>query len=288
MPYGAGGAPDQYGRAFADKLQQRLVKTAHRHGMRLLGPHFLGIYNARSGWYPTFPSAFGKGPAATRAHRHRRQSGALGSCLAALARDRGRGAPVCVTTSNEGYVDDPETDVIMAYAEGIKHTASFVCALKAARRARKLVVVMKVGSSVLGNQAAALHTAPIAGDVVVTDAVLREFGPLRARSAEEILDTAYAASYDVFPLPNTLGVMTLSGEVGVLVRDVAEDLGIAMPSCRRPRRTSSRSWYPSPPRSTLWTARPGQSTTLLWSPRARAHLQRSAHPAPSRTPRGLP
>lgn len=220
-------------------LQNQIVETAQRHGMRLLGPNCLGMYNARVGWYPTFSSAFEEGWPLPGRVGIVSQSGAFGSYLASLARNRGIGVPLCVMTGNEAdisvgdiiqwFVDDPETDVIMAYAEGIKHAASFVRALEAARRAGKPVVVMKVGSSELGNQAAASHTASIAGDDVVTDAVLREFGALRARSADEMLDIAYAATYGAFPHPNTLGVMTLSGGVGVMVSDAAEELGIAMP-----------------------------------------------------------
>ena len=234
--------------------QAALVARARRHGMRLLGPNCLGMFNARLGWYPTFTTAFEQGWPLPGRVGIVSQSGALGSHLSSLARDRGIGIPVGVTTGNEAdltvgeviqwYVDDPDTDVIAVYAEGIKESASFVAALEAARRARKPVVVMKVGRSTLGNIAAQSHTASIAGDDAVTDAVLSECGVVRARSAEELLDIVYAATHGIYPARNTLGVITISGGAGVLISDAADDLGIAMPPMPQASQDAMRELLP--------------------------------------------
>jgi acyl-CoA synthetase (NDP forming) len=71
-------------------------------------------------------------------------------------------------------------DVIAAYVEGVTRAEVFVDALAAAQRARKPVILLKVGRSAVGHHAAQSHTASLAGDDAVTDAVLREFGVLRA------------------------------------------------------------------------------------------------------------
>ena len=144
-----------------------------------------------------------------------------------------------MTTGNEADVtigdvigwmaEDPETDVIAAYAEGIRESESLVAALAAARAAKKPVVVMKVGTSRLGAAAARSHTASIAGDDAVTDAVLAEFGAIRARTTEEMLDIAALATRRVYPAGNTLGCITISGGAGVLISDAAERLGLPMP-----------------------------------------------------------
>jgi acyl-CoA synthetase (NDP forming) len=123
----------------------------------------------------------------------------------------------------------PDIDVICAYAEGIREREKFLAALDLARTNKKPIVMMKVGRSALGSQAAQSHTASIAGDDAVTDAVLSEFGVVRARNTEELLDIAYAATKRIYPVNNTLGVMTVSGGAGVLISDVAESLGFAMP-----------------------------------------------------------
>jgi acetate---CoA ligase (ADP-forming) len=82
---------------------------------------------------------------------------------------------------------------------------------------------------VIGGKAAQSHTASIAGNDAVFDTVLAEFGAVRARTTEEMLDIAHLATRRIYPAGNTLGVLTVSGGAGVLISDAAEDLGVAMP-----------------------------------------------------------
>ena len=220
--------------------QDAMLATARRHGMRLLGPNCLGLFNDRIGFYGIFSSSLEGGYSPPGRIGIASQSGAYGTHVFVVARDRGIGTPFCVATGNEAdvtvgdvihwMVDEPEIDVIAVYAEGIREGASFVAALEAARIARKPVIVMKVGRSALGGVSAKSHTASIAGDDAVTDAVLREFGAIRARSTEEMLDIAQPATRRIYPANNTLGVITVSGGAGVLISDVAESVGLSMPA----------------------------------------------------------
>ena len=124
---------------------------------------------------------------------------------------------------------DPLTKVIMVYSEGIKRASSLISGLEAARLARKPVIMMKVGRSVVGSSAAQSHTASIAGDDRVVDAVLSEFGVVRVQSTEQMIDVTRLAVRGIYPVNNTLGVMTLSGGAGVIISDAAEAVGLAMP-----------------------------------------------------------
>jgi acyl-CoA synthetase (NDP forming) len=220
-------------------LQDRLVAAARRHGMRLIGPNCLGLFNAGIGYFPIFSASFENGWPQPGVVGIASQSGAYGTHLFAAARDRGIGTPVLVTTGNEADLHladiiewmtaSTEVEVIAAYAEGIRDGARFVEALEGARRARKPVVMMKVGRSAVGEAAARSHTASIAGDDRVMDAVLAELGVHRARTTEELLDVAYVAQKRIYPVRNTLGVVTISGGAGVLIADAAEAVGLPMP-----------------------------------------------------------
>ena len=220
--------------------QDRMVGIARAAGMRLLGPNCLGLFNARLAFYATFSAAFDSGWPIPGRIGIASQSGAYGSHVFAAMRDRGIGTPLMVTTGNEGDVtigdiigwmaEDPDTDVIAAYAEGIRESDSFLAALAAAKAAKKPIVMMKVGRSALGTAAAQSHTASIAGDDAVTDAVLREFGVVRARTTEEMIDIALTATRKIYPAGNSLGVLTVSGGAGVLISDAAEVLGLPMPA----------------------------------------------------------
>ncbi|MGK7861335.1 acetate--CoA ligase family protein [Falsiroseomonas sp. E2-1-a4] len=225
-------------------MQARLLEAARPSGMRLLGPNCLGLFNATLGYFPIFSASFengwprqalpGMGGVGIAS-----QSGAYGSHLFAAARDRGIATPVLVTTGNEAdlglsdiigwMAESDEVQVIAAYAEGIQNGPRFIAALEAARAAKKPVVMMKVGRSALGQAAAQSHTASIAGDDRVMDAVLAEFGVHRARTTEELLDVCYVAQRGIFPKRNSLGVVTISGGAGVLMSDAAEAVGLPMP-----------------------------------------------------------
>jgi acyl-CoA synthetase (NDP forming) len=219
--------------------QAQMVATARAAGMRILGPNCLGVFDARRSYYATFSSSFDSGWPVPGRIGIASQSGAYGTHLYTIARNRGIGASLCVMTGNEGDVtvgecigwlaENPEVDVIAVYAEGIREAPGLIAALEAARAAKKPIVMQKVGRSELGGKAAQSHTASIAGDDAVTEAVMREFGVFRARNSEEMLDVAHTATRKIYPVRNTLGVITVSGGAGVLISDVAEGLGLAMP-----------------------------------------------------------
>ena len=219
--------------------QTKMVTTARGYGMRILGPNCLGVFDARRAYYATFSSSFDSGWPVPGRIGIASQSGAYGTHLYTLARNRGIGASLCVMTGNEADVtvgecigwlaENPEVDVIAVYAEGIRESAGLIAALRAARDAGKPIVMQKVGRSELGTKAAQSHTASIAGNDAVTEAVMAEFGVYRARNSEEMLDIAHTATRKIYPVRNTLGVITVSGGAGVLISDVAESLGLAMP-----------------------------------------------------------
>ncbi len=234
--------------------QAKMVTTARAAGMRILGPNCLGVFDARRSYYATFSSSFDSGWPVPGRIGIASQSGAYGTHLYTLARNRGIGASLCVMTGNEGDVtvgecigwlaENPEVDVIAVYAEGIREAPGLIAALEAARAAKKPVVMQKVGRSELGTKAAKSHTASIAGDDAVTEAVMAEFGVFRARNSEEMLDIAHTATRKIYPVKNSLGVITVSGGAGVLISDVAESLGLAMPEMPAEAQRKLRSLVP--------------------------------------------
>jgi acyl-CoA synthetase (NDP forming) len=222
-----------------EAAQNRMVAVARKHGMRILGPNCLGVFDARTAYYATFSSSFDSGWPVPGRIGIASQSGAYGTHLYTLARNRGIGASLCIMTGNESDVtvgecigwlaENPEVDVIAVYAEGIREAPGLIAAFEAARAARKPIIMQKVGHSELGTKAAKSHTASIAGDDAVTEAVMAEFGVVRARNSEEMLDIAHTATRRIYPARNTLGVITVSGGAGVLISDTADAVGLPMP-----------------------------------------------------------
>ncbi|MGB3437090.1 acetate--CoA ligase family protein, partial [Achromobacter sp.] len=220
--------------------QERLCAIARERGIRLLGPNCLGFMNVRRKVYATFSPAPANGVVAPGGIGMVSQSGAFGAYAYSMARDRGLGLSHWISTGNEADIDvadciewlarDAETRVIMAYMEGCRDGAKLRRALAAARAAGKPVVVTKIGRTQAGAQAAASHTAALAGDDAVYDALFRQYGALRARTIEEFFNLGYALdTWKRPPQGRRLGIFTISGGVGALMADEAADTGLALP-----------------------------------------------------------
>lgn len=217
--------------------QAGISALARRTGMRVVGPNCMGLINVRRRLLGTFtPSAAGFGLVPGRISLVS-QSGAFGGYCLSLIRQRGLGLNLWITTGNQCDVDvadciahfarDDGTQVIVAYLEAATDKERLVAALALARERGKRVVVMKVGRSEAGAQAAASHTASLAGSDQVYEGLFRQYGVWRARSIDELFDVAYACSVNApAPLGRRLGLLTVSGGVGALMADVASDCAL--------------------------------------------------------------
>jgi len=217
-------------------MQAEITRLARETGVRVIGPNCLGAFNSAIRFYPTFTSTIDRATPTPGGISIASQSGAYGSHIYMVSHLRGLGIRYWLTTGNEAdlhiaecirlLAEDDEVHTIMAYAESVKDGPMLSEALETARAARKPVIFMKVGRSAVGAAAASSHTASLAGEDAVYDAVLRQHGAWRARSTEEMLDIAYACRPRIYPAGRRLGLVTISGGAGVLMADAAEDAGL--------------------------------------------------------------
>ncbi|QOF77907.1 acetate--CoA ligase family protein [Variovorax sp. 38R] len=234
--------------------QARLGDKARAAGVRLVGPNCLGFMNVARHVYATFSPAPGVGRVMPGRIGLVSQSGAFGAYAYAMARARGVGLSLWATTGNEADVQvadclawlaqDPDTDVIMAYMEGCRDGPRLRAALALAQANGKPVVMVKVGRTALGAEAAASHTAALAGDDAVYDAVFRQYGVLRARNLTEFFDLAHSAAVAGRPRDRSIGLFTLSGGVGALMADEASAQGLDAQPLSDAAQDTLRSWVP--------------------------------------------
>ncbi|MEO1490727.1 MAG: acetate--CoA ligase family protein [Pseudomonadota bacterium] len=216
--------------------QEELAEIGRTTGTRVVGPNCLGMFNHEARFYPTFTASLEYAPPLEGHVGVASQSGAYGSHIYVVARRQRLGVRYWLTTGNECDLHTAEVirllaeaeDVhtIMAYAESIKDGQALIEALDIARANRKPVIMMKVGRSDVGAAAASSHTASLAGEDAIYDAVLREGGAYRARTTEEMLDVAIAARPRIYPAGGKVGLVTISGGGGVLMADAASDCGL--------------------------------------------------------------
>ena len=223
-----------------EAAQARLLEIAGASGMRIMGPNCMGLAGFGSRMIMTFGFSMETKPPELGPIGIVSQSGAYGAVAYYEARDRELGVSLWATTGNESdiglaeileyYANDDEIKVMLLYMEGCKDGAGFMRGLEAARVAGKPVIVTKVGASDIGAEAALSHTASITGSDVVFDTVVAKYGAHRTTSMDEFYDLGYACSVTrSFPTGNRVGLLTVSGGVGVLMSDIASRHGLEVP-----------------------------------------------------------
>ena len=219
-------------------LEQTLAETAKAAGVILLGPNCLGFINAFENVYATF-SQYADGDTGAGPIAFVTQSGAFGTALAALVRRRGLGLGYFVNTGNQAdldfaelmsvVVEDPRITVAAGYLEGVRDGEALVRLAEKCRALGKPLILTKVGRMGSGARAAASHTGALAVSDAVFDAVVRQYGVLRARNEEQMLDMMEAFCQPRRAKGNGLGIATQSGGAGVMMADRAEEVGLEVP-----------------------------------------------------------
>ena len=216
-------------------LEQALRQAIADTGMRVLGPNCLGFINAARNVMATF-SQFASGPTPPGPAAFVTQSGALGTATNSTARRRHFSFGYFINTGNEvdvewseamrAVLDDPAIRVGSGYIEGLRDGGRFVDTARHALDVGKPIVVIKVGRTAAGARAAASHTGALAGADAVFDGVARQFGLLRVRNEEQLLDMVEVLSCFGETQGNGLAVITRSGGAGVIMADRAGELGL--------------------------------------------------------------
>jgi len=207
-----------------------LLQAARKMGIRLIGPNCMGIYYPKNGmaFFPGMPKEPGKVGMIS-------QSGSLAILLSRLAGPQGIHFSKVVSTGNESDLnssdflsylgDDPETEVVGAYLEGVKDGPVFLRALKAVCR-QKPVVIWKAGRTPKGARAASSHTGSLAGSTMAWEALRKQTGAILARDLEEFMDILAAFYYLPGKVGRRLAILSGPGGPAVSAADACEEFGL--------------------------------------------------------------
>jgi acetyltransferase len=211
----------------ASGLRQPMLAAAAAHGMRIVGPNCLGIAAPHIPLDATF--------ARTRAAPGRlaliSQSGALVTAVLDWARARGIGFSGVVSAGDMADVDlgdlvdlfaeDPGTDAILIYLEGVTDAPEFLAAARAAAR-RKPVIAIKAGKSPLAARAALSHTGALAGSYDVYRAAFARAGIVLVDTLTALFDAAAILCAARPACGDRLGIVTNGGGAGILAIDALD------------------------------------------------------------------
>ena len=226
-------------------MQDEIARLARRTGMRISGPNAEGFYSNVPRVAATFSPAVDvkAGETPLVATRKRigivAQSGGIGFAFYHRAKALGIAVSHVVSTGNESdlgagefldyLVQDPSTDVILLFIEGIRDVEKFLSAAQRAAEMRKPVIVTKAGRSGAGERAAASHTASMAGWSAAYDAVFARYGFIVSDDLDEIMSIAAVLASNPLPGGNRVAVLTVSGGAGIWGADAVSLLGLQVP-----------------------------------------------------------
>jgi acetate---CoA ligase (ADP-forming) len=221
---------DDESQRLAAELQQAIRQT----GLAVTGPNCLGNLSAGEKLFTNIDDrvvTMEAGPVAIAG-----QSGAIVMAIRQALEDRGVGVGYMTTTGNEAglettdlmtyFAADPSVHVIVVYLEGVRNTKAFREACKAARRAGKPVIALKLGASEGGRAAAMAHTGALAGSIETFDAISAREGVIRARGLDELIETTECFVHADLPKGSRLAAVTLSGGKRGLLIDAFTSAGL--------------------------------------------------------------
>ena len=156
----------------------------------------------------------------------------------------GNGADLRAHDFLDYAASDPETQIVVAYIEGVRDGRRFLAALRRCAE-RKPTIVLKGGHTAAGARAADSHTASLAGSIEVFDAVCRQAGAIRAATMAELQDLVIALTTRLRDVRGRgVALIGIGGGFAVLSSDAIAQAGLDVPPLPGEVQAQLRSFIP--------------------------------------------
>jgi acetyltransferase len=211
-------------------LEQRVRATRKKYAMRILGPNCLGFVRPNAGLNATLlKSVPPPGDIAFIT-----QSGALGSVILDWAADAHVGFSMFASLGSMMDVsfgdlidflgDDEDTRSILLYMERVGDARKFMSAARAFAM-RKPIVILKPERIPGSPRPARTHTASMAGDDAVYEAVFKRVGVVRVREIVDLFDAAKVLDSRRLPNGPRLAIVAAAGAQSLMATNALLNLG---------------------------------------------------------------
>ncbi|MFM7706610.1 MAG: acetate--CoA ligase family protein [Gammaproteobacteria bacterium] len=233
---GCGGAVI-YAAGFAEtgdrSRQDGLLAAAD--GMPLLGPNCYGFINTISR-AALWPDEHALAPV-ERGVALVTQSGNIGCNLTMMRRGLpvaalltlGNQADVDIAAADDAFAQDPHISAIGLHIEGLRDPQAFAAAAARAQAAGKPVVALKTGRSPQGARIAMSHTASLAGEDRICEALFERYGVARVPTISALVETLKLLHFGGPTTGRRLVSLSCSGGEAALVADLAPAHGLSFP-----------------------------------------------------------
>ncbi len=215
------------------KLQEEIVSIAIEAKIPLVGPNCMGLWSAPVGLNLAFEEAPFRGSVAFIS-----QSGTLGNYLMLLAKAKGYGFSSLVSSGNQAMLEvtdyleyfgaDEGTRAIILYIEGIPDANRFARVVREVVK-KKPIMVYKAGRFEVGVRAALSHTASLAGNDKIFDALCKQAGIIRCYDPLHTFDMAMALTAQPLPQGNRVAIISGGGGYCVTMAEAAAAWDLDVP-----------------------------------------------------------
>lgn len=214
------------------KLEEEIKRIALEGNLRIIGPNCIGfqIPSARIQMHADTPLV--PGPVAFVS-----QSGGHARIFLLRGPELGLGFSTAISYGNALLLDstdfleylrnDPETQIICLYLEGIKDGRRFMKLVKQLNPV-KPVVIWKGGLTTSGARAAVSHTASLAGEKKIWDAFFKQTGAIEVGSVDEMANVAMTLLRLKPSTGKRAAVLAAGGGSSVATGDICAQEGIEL------------------------------------------------------------
>lgn len=219
------------------KLEAELQEVVQRYGMALVGPNCLGIINSDPA--VSLNATFARSMPQAGNIAFISQSGALGVAALEHVEQEHIGLSKFISVGNKADIDendlletlkdDPQTDVILLYVEGLEDPKRFhdlATQITGDLPLKKPILAVKSGRTREGAQAASSHTGALAGSDEVYDSLFFQSGVLRVETMGELFDYAKAFANQPLPQGDRVAIVTNAGGPGIMATDACVRYGL--------------------------------------------------------------
>lgn len=201
--------------------------------IRLVGPNCMGIYCPKSGL--SFNSDATNEPGHIGVIS---QSGSFAQAFVYAGRTRNVKISKMVSYGNavdldcpdylEYMADDPDTNMIALYIEGISDGRRLLQALRYAAQ-KKPVFALKGGVTSLGGRVANSHTGALAGSGETWATVFKQSGVVQVNDINDLINISESLNDSPLPGGRGVSIITYSGGFSVVQSDMCAKAGLDVP-----------------------------------------------------------
>lgn len=221
------------GTAQGAEIERQTLEAARRAGIRLVGPNCMGLYcpQTRMSFDAEFPKESGNVGLIS-------QSGGNVNLLVNMSGLRGVRFSKCFSYGNatdinecdllEYLADDPATEIIAMYVEGVKDGHRFRKAMEKAATT-KPVVALKGGVTTGGARAASGHTGSLAGSEATWRSLCLQTGAMAVSTPDDLVDMLVTLRFMRLPSGTGALIIGAGGGASVMITDQFEKNGLRVP-----------------------------------------------------------